>query len=209
VRKGVEGFRTTRTELKMGMRASGAAEIELDEVHVPDDAVIGGLRQGWSINRATLNMSRIPVAAMGVGFARAATEHAIRFACKETLGGKPLVHYQDVQLALAQMMSETSAARAMTWEAARRTQARQGEASAAKLHCTDVARHVCEMAMDLLGNHAVLHDRHVEKVLRDVRLTQIFEGTNQINRLAVIEDHQEHLLEIIDALRQDVGSVQK
>jgi alkylation response protein AidB-like acyl-CoA dehydrogenase len=195
------GFRVTRTELKMGMRASGAAEIELDDVFVGQDAVLGGLRSGWALNRATLNMSRIPVAAMGVGFARAALEEATRFACEQTLGGKALASYQEVQVALAQMTAETSAARAMVWRAAARRQPRQGEASAAKFHCTDVARHVCEMAMDLVGNHSVLHERRVEKALRDARLTQIFEGTNQINRLAVIEDDQERLLRTMDGAR--------
>ncbi len=191
------GFRVTRTELKMGMRASAAAEIELDDVFVADASVVGDLRGGWAINRATLNMSRIPVAAMGVGFARAATEEATRFACTFRLAGKPLVSYQEVQLALAEMMAETQAARAMTWDAAQHAQARQGLASAAKFHATDTARRVCERAMDLLGNHSVLHAERVEKVLRDARLTQIFEGTNQINRLAVIEDEQERLLAAI------------
>jgi len=194
VRRGAPGFRVARTELKMGMRASGAAELELDDVHVADADVVGGLRAGWALNRATLNMSRIPVAAMGVGLARAALEEATAFACTYELAGRPLVDYQDVQLALAQMMAETTAARSMTWRAASRPQARQDEAAAAKFHATDVARRVCEMAMDLLGNHAVLHAERVEKALRDVRLTQIFEGTNQINHLAVIEEQQERLL---------------
>jgi alkylation response protein AidB-like acyl-CoA dehydrogenase len=198
VRRGAPGLRATRTELKMGMRASSAAELELDDVFVPHDAVIGGLRNGWALNRATLNLSRLPVAAMGVGFARAALEHATHFACRQRLGGKPLVSYQEIQLAIAQMTAETAAARAMVWKAAARWPARQGEASAAKFHCTDVARHVCETAMDLLGNHAVLHDQGIEKAWRDARLTQIFEGTNQINRLAVIEDDQERLLDAVE-----------
>jgi alkylation response protein AidB-like acyl-CoA dehydrogenase len=181
----------------MGMRASGAAEIELDGVFVPERDVLGGLRAGWALNRAVLNVSRIPVAAMGVGFARAALEEATAFACRFRLGGKPLVDYQDVQLTLAQMMAETNAARALVWQAAASPQARQGEAAAAKFHTTDTARRVCELAMDLLGNHAVLHEGRVEKVFRDARLTQIFEGTNQINRLAVIEEEQERLLGLL------------
>ena len=194
VRADAPGFRAVRTELKMGMRASSAAELELDEVFVRDADVVGGLRKGWALNRATLNLSRIPVAGMAVGFARAAAEQATSFACSFRLAGKALVDYQDVQLALAEMEAETSAARALVWRAARSPQARQGEAAAAKFHCTDVARRVCEMAMDLLGNHAVLHEERVEKIWRDARLTQIFEGTNDINRLALVEDEQERLL---------------
>lgn len=197
VSRDTPGFRAARTELKMGMRASSAAELLFDDVHVPDAAVIGGLRKGWALNKATLNMSRIPVGAMGVGFARAATELATDFACRFRLAGKPLVAYQEVQLELAQMAAETASARALVWHAASRFQARQGEASATKFHATDVARRVCERAMDLLGNHAVLHDERVEKALRDARLAQIFEGTNEINRLGVIEDAQEDLLERI------------
>ncbi len=188
------GFRVARTELKMGMRASGAAELELDDVFVPDDRVLGPLRSGFALNRATLNMSRLPVAAMGVGFARAATEAAIEFACLAKLGRAPLLARQDVQLALADMLAETQAARAMVWAASQKPQAIQREAAAAKFFCTDVALRVCARAMDLLGNHALLPGARVERAWRDARLTQIFEGTNQINRLAVVEDVQEHLL---------------
>lgn len=195
------GYRVARTELKMGMRASGAAEIELEDVFVEDDRVLG-LRKGWALNRATLNMSRLPVAGMGVGFARAAIDAATEFACGQRLGKKRLIDYQEVQLALADMFAETQAARAMVWEAARRPQPIQREASSAKFHCTDVALRVCTRAMDLLGNHAMLHERRVERAWRDARLTQIFEGTNQINRLAVVEDIQEQLLATVERLRK-------
>ncbi|MDH5493430.1 MAG: acyl-CoA/acyl-ACP dehydrogenase, partial [Myxococcales bacterium] len=195
------GYHVVRTEQKMGMRASAAAELELEEVFVPDAQVIGGLRGGWALNRATLNLSRLPVAAMGVGFARAATEAAMDFACAFSLGGKPLIAYQDVQLSLSQMLATTQAARAMVWSAASRRQPIQREASAAKAFCTDSAIEVTTRAMDLLGNHAVLHTERVEKIYRDARLTQIFEGTNQINRLAMIEDIQEQLGATIERLR--------
>ncbi|MFU8804806.1 MAG: acyl-CoA dehydrogenase family protein, partial [Bradymonadaceae bacterium] len=85
------GFQVARRELKMGMRASGTAELELNDVFIPNDRVIGGLGGGWALNRAVLNMSRIPVAAMGVGFARAATQAAERFACRAELGGRRLI----------------------------------------------------------------------------------------------------------------------
>ncbi len=194
------GFRVARTELKMGMRASGAAELELDDVFVPRARQIGGPRDGWALNRATLNLSRLPVAAMGVGFARAALDAAAEFACAERLGNKLLIDHQEVQLALADMLADTQAARAMVWTAAQRRQPIQREASGAKVFCTDVALRVCARAMDLLGNHALLHGAHVERAWRDARLTQIFEGTNQINRLAMIEDVQEQLLATIARL---------
>ena len=191
------GYNVARTELKMGMRASGAAEIELTDVFVPSDRVIGGLRNGWALNRATLNASRIPVASMGVGFARAATETAIEFARSYKVGGKALIHYQDVQLHLATMVAETRAIRSLVWQEARAAwKPRQLNASLCKFHVTDRAQHVSEMAMDLLADHGGRYHQKVEKIFRDVRLTRIFEGTNQINRLSMVEDWQAQLLNL-------------
>jgi len=190
------GFVVPRTELKMGMHASGTAEVEFNNVFVPSSHVIGGLRNGWVLNRATLNSSRIPVASMGVGFARAATEIAIEFARHYTLAGKPLIHYQDVQLHLATMVAETRAMRSLVWQEARHAmKPRQLHASLCKFHATDRAQMVCEMAMDLLADHGGLHENRIEQIFRNVRLTRIFEGTNQINRLSLIEDWQGQLLD--------------
>jgi alkylation response protein AidB-like acyl-CoA dehydrogenase len=189
------GFGVARTELKMGMRASGAAELEFNDVFVPDARVIGGLRRGWALNRATLNSSRIPVASMGVGFAAAATEIATRFALDYRLGGKRLIDYQDVQMHLATMVAETRAIRSLVWQEARHAwRPRQLLASATKFHATDRAQVVAEMAMDLLADHGGAHEARIEQVFRDIRLTRIFEGTNQINRLSLIEDWQGELL---------------
>lgn len=187
------GFEVLRTELKMGMRASSAAQLLFKDVWVSDANVVGGLRRGWALNRATLNLSRLPVGAMGVGLAQAAVDIAVDHACRTRLGGKPLIDFQDVQLTLAQMMAETSAARALVWQGARTWAPRQGVASMAKFHCTDTAMNVIQQAMDLMGERAVLHQSRLDKLYRDARLTQIFEGTNQINRLSLIEDLQEAL----------------
>lgn len=188
------GLTVTRTELKMGMRASGAADLEFVNVFVPANRIIGGLRKGWALNRATLNASRIPVASMGVGFARAATEATIDFARRRQLAGKPLISYQEVQLQIATMTAETRALRALIWqEAAQARQPRQLHASLCKFHATDRAQKVCEMALDLMGDHGALHENRIEKIFRDVRLTRIFEGTNDINRLSLIEDWQGNL----------------
>jgi len=195
VRSDMPGFEVVRTELKMGMRASGAAELAFHDVFVPDDHVIGKPRQGWAINRATLNASRYAVAGMGVGVAQGATEAALDFACRTELAGKALIHFQEVQVQIADMITETSAIRGMLWEAARSAYvARQDRSSMCKFYCTDRAVGVVEMALDLMGNDGTLHHHGVEKMYRDVRLTQIFEGTNQINRLSLIEDQQEELL---------------
>ena len=205
VRHDMPGFSVTRTELKMGMRASGAAELEFDKVFVPDNHVIGGLRNGWAINRSILNLSRLPVAAMAVGFAQAATELAADFACRYQLAGKSLIHYQEIQLQLAQMIGETSAIRALVWDSAQTWVPTQRKASINKFICTDAAVRVCESAMELMSNHGGLSQNQAEKAFRDARLTQIFEGTNQINRLAVIEDIQEQLLARVAAHASGAG----
>jgi len=200
------GFRVPRTELKMGMRASGAAELEFDNVFVPDRNIVGGLRRGWALNRATLNASRIPVAAMGVGFARAATETAIDFVRSYQLGGRALIDYQDVQQALATMAAETRAIRSLVHAEARHAwQPRQLTSSICKFHATDRAQRVVEMAMDLMADHGADYESGIEKTFRDVRLTRIFEGTNQLNRQAVIEDWQSSLLPDDRPDRQSAG----
>jgi alkylation response protein AidB-like acyl-CoA dehydrogenase len=188
------GFELTRTELKMGMRASGAAELLFDHVVVGHDHVIGGLRRGWAINRSILNLSRLPVAAMAVGFAQGATELAMDFACQYRVGGKALIQYQEIQLQIAQMVAQTSSIRALVWQYAQSWVSVQGRAALCKFQCSDVAVRVCERAMELMGCHGGSYALGVEKLFRDARLTQIFEGTNQINRLALIEDMQEELL---------------
>jgi len=193
VERGTAGFDLGRNELKMGQRASSATELVFDDVFVPDSHVVGALRQGWAINRATLNFSRIPIAAIALGIARGALESAIDFACRTRLAGRLLVTYQDVQLRLAQMMIDTSAMRAMVWQSASTWTPLQGRASATKVFCSDTSVKVCESAMELLGDHGYLHHHLVEKTYRDARLTQIYEGTNQINRLAIIEDAMEEL----------------
>ncbi len=194
VERGTPGFRPVRTELKMGMRASGAAEMEFVDAFVPDADVVGRLRGGWALNRQTLNLSRLPVAAMGVGLAQAACDVAVDYARRTVVGGRPLVDRQSVQLTLADLLAETSGIRAQVWQTAGTWSVRQSTSAMAKFHATDVAMRVIDRAMDLLGSDALLHGERLEKIWRDTRLTQIFEGTNQINRLAVIEDLQADLV---------------
>ena len=111
-----QGFKVARCEMKMGMRASGAAELEFIDCFVPDNRVVGGLRNGWGLARATLNLSRLPVAAMAVGFAQQAVDIATAYACEQTLAGRPLIHYQQVQATIADLQAETSAIRALVWQ---------------------------------------------------------------------------------------------
>jgi len=194
VERGTPGFRCLRNERKMGQRASGAAELELRDVFVPDDRVIGPLRSGWALNRASLTCSRMPVAAIALGIARGAMDAAIDFVCRYRFGGRPLINDQQVQLRVAEMLAETSAMRAMIWQLASRPAVTQANAAMSKFRCSEAALQVCETAMELFSQHGTLHRNFVEKHYRDARLNPIYEGTNQINRLAVIEDFQEFFL---------------
>ncbi len=193
VERGMPGFTVVRRELKMGQRASSAAELLFEDVFVPDDHVIGGPRRGWALNRATLNLSRVPVGAIALGIARGAADAAVEFARRTRLGGKALVEDQGVQLEIARMWTELAAMRALVWQAASRWTPRQARASMAKVFCSDGAVRVCERAMALMGEDGLLPANRAEKAFRDARLTQIYEGTNQINLLAVVEDQLEEL----------------
>jgi alkylation response protein AidB-like acyl-CoA dehydrogenase len=188
--KSMEGFSVGRSEKKMGQRAADASELILDGVFVPDSRVIGSVGAGWAINRNVLNYSRPVVGAIALGIARGAFERAFEFCHGGRLGNRPLVSYQDVQLTLADMLMKLSAMRATVWQATRYRVPFQAAGAIAKVFCTDTAWEVCNRAMELLGDHGYLHGHGVEKAARDARLTQIYEGTNQINRLAIFESQQ-------------------
>ena len=205
VERSRSGFSVARRELKMGQRASGAAELVFDDVFLPDDQVVGGLGRGWALNRATLTLSRIPVGAIALGIARGAAEAAVEFARRARLGGRPLVSYQDVQIEIARMLTELEAMRALVWRSARTWRPRQARASMTKVFCSDAAVRVCERAMALMSDHGLLQAQRAEKAFRDARLTQIYEGTNQVNLLAVIEDHLDELEPLPDGAAGEGG----
>jgi len=188
--KSMEGFSVGRSEKKMGQRAADASELILEDVFVPDNRVIGAVGAGWAINRNVLNYSRLVVGAIALGIARGAFERALDSCHAVRLGDRPLISYQEVQLALADMLMKLSAMRATVWQAAHYRVPFQAAGSIAKVFCTDTAWEVCNQAMELLGDHGYLHRHGVEKAARDARLTQIYEGTNQINRLAIFESQQ-------------------
>jgi alkylation response protein AidB-like acyl-CoA dehydrogenase len=187
--RGMKGFTTGRHEKKMGQKAGDATELILEDVFIPDDHRIGPERGGWAINRATLNTSRPAVGAIAMGISRSAFEHCLDFCQRTRLGNKFLVEYPDVQTELADMFLKLMASRAIVWYTTAHWMPPLPAASAAtKVFCSDAAVSVCAQAMELMGDHAYLHSNGVEKALRDARLTQIYEGTNQVNRLALIED---------------------
>lgn len=181
------GFRRGRSENKLGQRASDATELFFDEVRVPVENRVGAEFSGWALNRNVLNYSRVPVGAIALGIARGALEAALDHARTTMLGGRPLLAYQETQLSLADMWMDVSAMRSMVWQAARHMPPNQGIASATKAFCGDTAFDVAARAMEFMADSGTLSVNRAEKAMRDARLNQIYEGTNQINRLAVIE----------------------
>lgn len=187
VEAGTDGFRAGRSEHKLGQRAADATELFFDGVFVPTANRVGAEHAGWAINRNVLNFSRIPVGAIALGIARGALEAAIDHARVARLGNRPLLAYQEVQLTLADMWMDVAAMRGMVWQAVRHGPPNQGISSATKAFCGDRAFGVATRAVDLLADSGTLSAGRAEKSLRDARLNQIYEGTNQINRLALIE----------------------
>jgi alkylation response protein AidB-like acyl-CoA dehydrogenase len=186
-----EGFGVGRRERKLEQRACDASQLFFDEVFLPRRNLVGTERSGWALNRNVLNYSRGPVGAIALGIARGAVEAATRFARETRLGDKPLMAYQEVQLALAEMWLDTMAMRGIVWQGARHFLPQQGITSASKAFCGDTAFRVANRAMELMGDHGYLAARGAEKAMRDVRLNQIYEGTNQINYLAFVESFLE------------------
>ncbi len=189
VERGMPGFSVGRSERKMGQRASDASELIFDNVFVPKKNVVGKVRAGWANNRNVLNYSRPVVGAMALGHGRGAFERCLEFCRKTSLGPKRLIEYQDVQIELADMAISLWAARAMIWQSCRQFRCYQSGSASAKVFASDTAFKVCNQAMELMGDQGYLHKNGVERAWRDSRLTQIYEGTNQINRLALFEHH--------------------
>lgn len=189
IEKGMEGFSLGRQEKKMGQKAGDATELILEDVFVPERNRVGPERAGWAINRNVLNTSRPAVGAIALGIARGAFESCVDFCRNTRQGTKLLIEYQEVQLELASMLAKLIASRSMVWyTVCQYMPPMQMTSAAVKSYCSDTAVEICEKAMEIMGDHACLHANNVEKPLRDARLTQIYEGTNQINRLAMIED---------------------
>ena len=184
------GFSVGQVFDKMGQRASPAAELVFDNVTVPEDHLIGPEGGAWELNRLIMVMSRPAVAAIALGIARAAYERALEYAESRVQGGKQIVHHQAVQLMLADMAIRVEAARHLVIAAARSFMSGRPSlklSSMAKTFAGDAAVANALDAIQIMGGYGYMHEYGVEKLLRDAKLTQIYEGTNQINRFEIME----------------------
>ncbi len=182
------GYQVARLEEKMGQKASDTAQILFDNCRVPASAMLGTEGEGYKIALSNLEAGRIGIAAQSVGMARAALEAALRYAKERETFGKPIIQHQAVNFRLADMATQVDAARLMVWRAARLKDAGQPcltEASMAKMFASEVAEKVASDAIQIHGGYGYVSDFPVERIYRDVRVCQIYEGANDIQRLVI------------------------
>jgi acyl-CoA dehydrogenase len=175
-------------ENKMGQRCSDTAPISFDKVRVPADHCIGGPGKGWKIAMRTLDFSRPLVAISAVGVAQRALDEAIAYAKERQTFGKPIIHHQAIAFKLADMAAKVQAARLLSYEAAWRTDndmPANKEASFAKAMAADWGMEICTEAVQIFGGYGYTKEYPVEKLMRDAKLMQIYEGTSEIQRIVI------------------------
>jgi alkylation response protein AidB-like acyl-CoA dehydrogenase len=192
VEKETSGFSAPRVEHKMGIRGSPTAELALDNARVPDANRVGEVGDGWHLAMKTFERSRPGIAAQAVGIAQGALDAAVAYAREREQFGKPIGEHQMVGAMLADMATRTEAARQLLWAAAERIQA--GDPVAArwaamsKLFAGDTAMAVTTDAVQVLGGYGYITEYPVERMMRDAKITQLYEGTQQIQRLIIARD---------------------
>ncbi|MFI2379947.1 acyl-CoA dehydrogenase family protein [Streptomyces sp. NPDC018964] len=183
-----EGLSAAVPEKKMGMKGSPTAQVHLDGVRVPDARRVGEEGQGFAIALSALNGGRLGIAACAIGLAQAALDEALGYAAERRQFGKPIADFQGLRFMLADMATQIEAGRALYLAAARLRDAGRPfakQAAMAKLHCTDTAMRVTTDAVQILGGYGYTADFPAERYMREAKVLQIVEGTNQIQRMVI------------------------
>ncbi|WP_062390819.1 acyl-CoA dehydrogenase family protein [Pseudomonas abietaniphila] len=191
------GYRVDRMEHKMGIRASDTCAVTLSDCRIPASGLLGERGKGLAIALSNLEGGRIGIAAQALGIARAAFEAALVYARERVQFDKPIIEHQSVSNLLADMHTRINASRLMVLHAARlRTAGRPclSEASQAKLFSSEMAEWVCSKAVQIHGGYGYLEDYPVEKYYRDARITQIYEGSSEIQRLLIARELRHYAL---------------
>src|SRR4051794_23927667 len=197
VEQGMAGFGVGKLEHKMGIRGSPTAELTFDGVSVPDANRVGEVGEGWSIAMRTFERSRPGIAAQAVGISHGALEVAAKYAAERKQFGRPVADFQMVGGMLADMATQTEAARQLLYTACEEIQAGQSGTSGtsparwsamAKLFCGDTAMRVTTDAVQVLGGYGYMTDYPTERMMRDAKITQLYEGTQQIQRLIIARE---------------------
>jgi alkylation response protein AidB-like acyl-CoA dehydrogenase len=189
IEKSDEGVSFGAPEKKLGIKGSPTREVYLDRVRVPADRMIGAEGTGFETAMRTLDHTRVTIAAQAVGVAQGALDHALGYAKERQQFGKPIADFQGLQFLLADMGMKVEAARQMTYAAAGRSERGDKDltffGAAAKCFASDVAMEVTTDAVQVLGGYGYTRDYPVERMMRDAKITQIYEGTNQVQRIVI------------------------
>jgi alkylation response protein AidB-like acyl-CoA dehydrogenase len=189
VEKSDEGVSFGAPEKKLGIKGSPTREVYLDNVHIPGDRIIGEVGRGFEYAMKTLDHTRITIAAQAVGVAQGALDYALGYVQERKQFGKPISDFQGMQFMMADMGMKLEAARQLTYAAAGRSERGDKDltffGAAAKAFASDVAMQVTTDAVQLLGGYGFTHDYPVERMMRDAKITQIYEGTNQVQRIVI------------------------
>jgi alkylation response protein AidB-like acyl-CoA dehydrogenase len=189
VEDGTPGLRFGKKEEKIGMRGLVTTDVIFENCRVPQENRLGEEGEGWKIAMGTLNMSRPVLGAQAVGIAQGALDYAIRYANERIQFGKPIASFQGIQFMIADMATQVEAARALVYQAAADMDAGLEETeklcATAKFYASNVAMKVTTDAVQILGGYGYMKDYPVERMMRDAKVTQIYEGANQILRLLI------------------------
>ena len=182
------GYNVARLEDKLGQHSSDTAQINFDECRIPAENLIGAEGEGYKIALGALEGGRIGIAAQSIGMARSAFEVALAYARDRQSFGQAIFHHQAVGFRLAECATQLEAARQLVWHAAALRDAGRPclqEAAMAKLFASEMAEKVCSAAIQTLGGYGVVSDFPVERIYRDVRVCQIYEGTSDIQKIII------------------------
>jgi len=189
VEKSDEGVSFGAPEKKLGIKGSPTREVYLDNVRIPADRMIGDEGTGFATAMKTLDHTRITIAAQALGIAQGALDYAKGYVKERKQFGKPIADFQGIQFMLADMAMKIAAARALTYQAAAASERLDSDltfqGAAAKCFASDVAMEVTTDAVQLLGGYGYTRDYPVERMMRDAKITQIYEGTNQVQRIVM------------------------
>ena len=189
VEKSDEGVSFGAPEKKLGIKGSPTREVYFDNVRIPAGRMLGEEGAGFEIAMRTLDHTRVTIAAQAVGVAQGALDYALGYAAERKQFGKPIADFQGLQFMMADMGMKVEAARQLTYAAAGRSERGDKDltffGAAAKAFASDVAMEVTTDAVQLLGGYGFTHDYPVERMMRDAKITQIYEGTNQVQRIVI------------------------
>lgn len=191
VEKTNPGLQIGKSEKKMGLHGSSTVSLNFDQCKVRKDQLLGKEGEGYKIAMANLNIGRIGIAAQALGIAEGALEHAVLYAKDREQFGKPISHNQGIAFKLADMATEVEAAKLLVYQAANLIQQNRAcakEVSMAKLFAAQTARKVAIEAVQIFGGYGYTEDYPVERYFRDAKITEIYEGTNEIQRIVVAKN---------------------